>query len=344
MVTRQLSSFFARHEVGGGRILLGVSGGVDSVALLRGVVEVAAEHQLAPVVAHFDHALRRDSHADADWVRELCRQLGVPVHVERWNGLSPGSGSIEEVARARRYGFLERAAAQEKCRWVAVAHTADDQIETVLHQIVRGSGLRGASGMDEIRPLASAAAADRVHESRTIEGGAPAPCLLIRPCLNLRRTDLLDFLNRLGQDFREDPSNQSDQFTRNRIRHDVLPLLRSAVHPGVDQALLRLAAQARDAQETLESLASEILSAALLDQQPDVVRLAVLPFQGRPRGLIREAIMLLWKQQNWPRQAFGSAQLDLIQQMVLIGKPPRASFPGGVQATLRSQLLELRRQ
>src|SRR5580658_8990241 len=143
----------------GHRVVVGVSGGADSVALLRGVHQLARTSQIELSAAHLNHGLRPGrAEEDAEWTRDLCHRLGVPFVVERsevagrarteqWN--------IEEAARIVRYEFFERTARSVSATHVAVAHNADDQVETVLHHLFRGTGLAGLRGMRRSRPLVS---------------------------------------------------------------------------------------------------------------------------------------------------------------------------------------------
>src|SRR5262245_39578650 len=188
----------------GDRLLVGVSGGADSVALLLLLLEAARKLDLDIEVAHFDHALRTDSLADATWVEELARSLGLECHIERWRTPRPG----EAAARQARYEFLERTARARDAAAIAVAHHLDDQIETVLLRLARGTGPRGALGM-----------AWRRNE--------PVP--IVRPLLDVRRAELQAFCTTRGIAWREDSSNTRTDRARNRVRHDVIPGLDAAL-------------------------------------------------------------------------------------------------------------------
>jgi len=189
------------------RLLLGVSGGADSVALLRLLVEAAPllRHQL--LVAHFDHRLRPSAPDDAEFVRSLGAQLGLEVQVGVWG--EPRAG--EAAAREARHEFLQRTASRFACDAIVLGHQLDDQIETALMRLGRGSGLRGLGGM---------------HWRRA----APVP--FIRPLLDCPHEELVAYLHSLGQPWREDASNQDLSRTRNRVRHQVLPALDAAFGVG----------------------------------------------------------------------------------------------------------------
>jgi tRNA(Ile)-lysidine synthase len=186
-------------------ILLGVSGGPDSVAMLRGFVALREELKIVLAAAHFNHKLRGDaSDADSCWIGELCAELDVPLvfGFAECGTVRANRTGIEEAAREERYGFLQATAASLGCTHVAVAHTADDQVETILHHIVRGTGLDGLAGMPARRNLA--------------EGIA-----LVRPMLAITRDQVLSYLAALEQDFRSDAMNADERFTRSRIRHSL---------------------------------------------------------------------------------------------------------------------------
>ncbi len=212
-------------------MLVAVSGGPDSVACLLILRELGESAGFEVLAAHFDHKLRPDSAADAGFVRELCAGLGVRcltgegdvARLAREQKLS-----IEAAARMMRYQFLAFLAGKEAADILATGHTADDQAETVLMRVVRGSGIRGIRGM---------------MPASNIPGGSAQR--LVRPLLALHRADTLAVCREAGVAPLQDPANVSPVHLRNRIRNEVLPGLRK-VNPSVDEALLGLAASARD--------------------------------------------------------------------------------------------------
>lgn len=213
----------------GSRVIVAVSGGADSVALLHLLRSVSAAQRLALHVAHLDHALRKDSPDDAAFVRALAQQWRLPVTIARWSvgeRCEREGWSLEDGARRLRYQFLEDVAAAQSAGVVALAHTADDQAETVLMRLVRGAGLQGLSAMPAARRLGTAR--------------------LIRPLLGVWRRDLLAYLRRHGLSYREDATNRDPRFLRNRIRHELLPLLERSFNPNMKAALTQLAEQSAD--------------------------------------------------------------------------------------------------
>ena len=219
------------------KIVVAVSGGADSVAALLLLRRLGEEHGFEVVAAHFDHHLRDDSAGDRAFVSDLCEHLAVPCMTGE--GDVPLAAAemrigIEETARRLRYQFLAFAAERQGAGAVATGHTADDHVETVLHHLLRGSGVRGMRGMLPSAPLP----------------GMPS-LQLIRPILPLPRTDTVAVCNAAGIDYREDSTNAELHATRNRIRHVVLPRLREE-NPGADAAILGLAESAREMFRTVE--------------------------------------------------------------------------------------------
>ena len=222
------------------KVVVAVSGGADSVAALLLLSELGEAHEFEVVAAHFDHHLRHESSGDREFVSDLCERLDVPCMTGEGDvPLAAGEMrmGIEETARRLRYQFLAFAAERQGAGAVATGHTADDHVETVLHHIVRGSGVRGMRGMLPSAPLP----------------GMPS-LRLIRPLLPLPRSDTVAVCNAAGIDYREDATNADLHATRNRIRHTVLPQLREE-NPSVDDAVRGLAESARELFRTVERAA-----------------------------------------------------------------------------------------
>ncbi|MDA0988446.1 MAG: tRNA lysidine(34) synthetase TilS [Chloroflexi bacterium] len=210
-------------------LIVAVSGGPDSLALLLLLAQLKQSLGLNLHVAHLDHGLRgRESRADAQFVEETTSGLSLPVTIEQEDVASYRAGrhlSLEEAAREVRYTFLSRVAIDQGAAAVVLGHTVDDQAETILMHIIRGSGLAGLSGM---LPLAYWPSS---HDSRRIA--------LVRPLLEIKREETRDYCLWKGITPRDDSSNLSLRFTRNRLRSDLLPRLRS-YNPRFQEALLRL--------------------------------------------------------------------------------------------------------
>lgn len=221
-------------------VVVGTSGGPDSVALLLALHALARRGDLAiaPVAAHLHHGLRGDT-ADADqvFVENLAARLGLACETARADVRAEAAAAglgIEETARGARRRFLADVARRRGARAVALGHTADDRAETVLFHVLRGTGVEGLGALGPRAPLAPA---DGIE--------------IVRPLIEVSRADVLAYLAAAGQPYREDETNSSDAFTRNRLRRDVLPAVREAVNPQADEALVRLSDQAAAAGEVL---------------------------------------------------------------------------------------------
>ncbi|HYN17905.1 MAG TPA: tRNA lysidine(34) synthetase TilS, partial [Actinomycetes bacterium] len=223
----------------GDGVAVAVSGGADSLALLHGLRALAGPRGWRLAVLTVDHGLRAGSAADAAFVADHAKALGLPARV---CSLGPGDlgphrgAGPEGAARAARYGALWPAADELGCRWLATGHTLDDQAETVLLQLLRGAGPDGLAGM-------------AVRSGR-----------LLRPLLGVRRAETRACCAAAGLAWREDPTNAGEVPLRNRVRRRLLPLLEE-LRPGATQALARTAALAADERDWLDPLAAAALAA-----------------------------------------------------------------------------------
>ena len=258
----QVRQTIRRHGMlrGGEIVLVGVSGGPDSVCLLRALLALAPSLALTLHVLHVHHGLRGEADAEAEFVGELARARGVPVSVER---VRPGGAeglSPEAAARRVRYGAFRQWAARIGASRIALGHTADDQAETVLMRLLEGAGPRGLAGIPPLR----------------------GP--FIRPLIELPRSAILKELHRLDQPWLEDPSNRDPKFLRNRIRHDLLPLLAGSYNPRIVDGLCRVGALARDLVADLEGVAQrELERLVVADEAGLTVPLA--PVSALPSGV-----------------------------------------------------------
>lgn len=231
----------------GGAVAVACSGGPDSTALAHAAAATGAEVELV----HIDHQLRPDSAADGDRVRQLADQLGANAIVAAVD-VDRGAASVEAAARRARYACLDRLAAERGWRAVLLGHTASDQAETVFMRVVRGTGVAGLAAIPARRGIYR------------------------RPMLDLWRADVEDYLQRAGLVAGEDPMNRDHAIARVRVRHRWLPEIRSE-NPKVDEALVRLAASAREQREVLDYAVERALSEIREGPGVSARRLAGLP-------------------------------------------------------------------
>ncbi len=310
-------------------VLVAVSGGADSVALARALAALESSGDGRLILAHFNHHLRgAESNADQAFVADLASHLDIEFLAgSAASDLSaPGSGDgVEGAARQARYDFLMQAAGKCGARYIATAHTVDDQVETILHNFLRGTGLAGLAGIPRLR---------RLSESAT----------LIRPLLDVTRAEVLDFLQSIGQSYRDDSSNQQSDYTRNRIRLQLLPLLEHDYNPRVRQALLRLAEIASQADEFLTQEANRLLQSAA-QPMPGGIKLNTAQLAQAPPAIIRHALMQIWQDQGWPQQDMSFDKWEWLAGLVLRLSDDSAvktqTLPGGVLANLQAGQLQL---
>jgi tRNA(Ile)-lysidine synthase len=277
----QVEQAIRRHGLigEGDHVLVGVSGGPDSVALLRALLALRPRIGMRLTIIHVDHQLRQDSSQDAAAVERLAQDWSVDVVLRRCDVAAEAKRdgrSLEDAARVVRYRAFQDVAHRRGAQRVAVAHTADDQAETVLLRLCRGAGVTGLAAMAWQRPL----------------GGS----VLIRPLLDVWRRDVCGYLADEGVAARHDPSNDDRRFARNRVRHEVLPWLQAQVNPNIRAALVQLAEQCRWDAAFLAGSAQRHWK-RLVKRRGDRLAIRLAPFRRQPRAvqahLIRMAIAAL---------------------------------------------------
>lgn len=251
--------FDRTHIKPGDRICVAVSGGADSVALLLTLHAANTAKRDALGIglsaAHVHHGIRaaEESDADLDFVRDLCAQLGVPLRIHHANvpeRVAQTGETVEEAARAVRYELFKSLIAAEEADSVLTAHTLDDQAETVLMKLLRGAWTEGLSA---------------IHPVVEVPGTRPGK--ILRPFLNTRRSEIERYLKQINQPWREDSSNTDTAYTRNRIRHELMPTLRE-YNPSLDQTLANLAELAREEEARWQIELNRLLPQLLLPGKP----------------------------------------------------------------------------
>ena len=264
------------------------------MTLLR---EVQQEFSTKVAVAHYDHGWRPDSEQDAIFVMEESARMGFSCILGRPETSPTDAEKTEANAREQRYQFLTKTARKHNCDSVLTAHTADDQVETVLHNVLRGTGLAGLAGMNWMRPL-----------SEEIQ--------LIRPLLDVSRDEINEYAHANSVPFRDDSTNDSLKYTRNLIRHEVLNWLESKGFGTTRDSVLRLSRQADEVQQTLVWVVNEVLDRALVSSSAKTVELSVDALESLPKHLLREVFVEIWRRQGWPRQQMGFVEWERLADLV----------------------------
>ena len=302
----------------GDRLLLAVSGGADSVAMLRVLLELRAELGIVLAVAHFNHGLRGEaSEADQAFVEELARQHNLDVFAARQDVAAYALAnrfSLEAAGRSLRHEWLAQLATEHKFNAVATAHTLDDQAETVLMKFLRGAGTKGLGG---IYP--------------EVDAGT---FRFVRPLLTVSRGEIEAYLSSIEQPWREDESNLDRRFRRNRVRHELLPLLEKDYSPSVRQALHDAAEIARGEEAYWEAALDPLLG--LWHDPPR--RLRLIGFASMHLALQRRLLKRFLELEG---VAFSFRHLERVRQCAL-GESPGCELPGGWMALVEGEHLLLR--
>lgn len=306
------------------RMVVGVSGGTDSMALLHSLLALNGEYgyQLDLHVAHLNHSLRPgDADDDAAFVEAAADSLNLPRTIETraiGDMARQEKGSIEEIARRERYAFFERTCLACDAKYIAVGHHADDNVETILHRILRGTGLRGIGGIPPSRTI---------HPASEIR--------VVRPLLDVRREDLRRFLDDEGLAFREDATNAGQDTTRNAIRNLLLPQIETQINPQVGEALLRLAEQSRWAEQFIRQTVQGTFETLIISRtdQELVLNAAALARKSRivQTELVRAAVITF----DIGEQDLTFNHLKNITDLIADGVTGRkVTLPGGMTARL----------
>lgn len=316
----------------GERIVIGVSGGADSIALLHVLYEISTSRgwNLDLTVAHLDHGLRgAASTDDAGFARELAERLELRFVSETRDvqADSDRTGtSVEEAARNARYAFFSSVCTRAGARKVATGHQADDNAETILQRVLRGTGLRGLAGIPRRREI-------------TPRSGIE----VVRPLLRISGAEVRAFLGERGIAHREDASNSSTAFTRNRIRNELLPLAENAVNPGVRDALARLGEQASWLNDFLGETVQRTFATLVIDQTDQLLSLNASALARKSTIVQSEIVRLAYRAFGLGEQALSfhhlKSALDLLADE---SSGKHVSLPAGVVVEKRYHQLTFR--
>ncbi len=290
---REAIARYRMVECGDG-VVIAVSGGADSMVLLHALHNLRDELGCRLVVAHLDHGLRPSSAGDARFVSEAAAALGLALESER---VDVGQlarvrrGGLEDAAREARRTFLARVAAQHSAARIALGHTADDQAETLLYRLARGTGWAGLGAM------------------------APVSGRLIRPLLSVTRAEVRQFASEQGIRWREDATNSDLRFARNRIRERVLPEL-VALNPDAARALTRTSALARDAETIARFAVDCVWPNVCLGETADCVRLSRVHLAAVPRAVQSEVVREALRRVRGDLHGLGHAHIHAVLSLV----------------------------
>jgi len=314
-LTRRVLDTIHRHALvrRGGRVLVALSGGPDSVALLRLLRELEAGGDLVVAgAAHLNHGLRAAAAGEEQFCRTLAAQLGITFCSDladvRSRAASLGT-SLEDAGRQVRYEFFDRIATELGADVIATGHTRDDQAETFLLRLLRGAGPRGLSG---------------IH---------PCAGRVVRPLLDIRRDELRAYLFELGQSFCEDESNRDLNIPRNRIRHELLPLLARDYSPAITDVLAREASLAREDEDRLQLEAIDLLALIVLGNETAEDEGQVLELDARALGALHPAVasrvVRLVLERAVPAKFVGAGHVDRVLELARSPREHReVSLPG----------------
>jgi tRNA(Ile)-lysidine synthase len=325
-------AFLDAQGLAGTAGVVAVSGGPDSVALAHVLFRLRRQDALSGlVVAHVNHRLRGlESDADeqfvlglpAEWCSDDTTLLTARVlRVDTAAEAHSRGENLEAAARDLRYAWLAQVAREEAAAWVAVGHTADDQAETVLFRLLRGSGLEGLCGMATRRPL-------------------EAPIDLLRPLLRIRRQQVLDYVEQEGLGYRQDRSNLDRGFTRNRLRHELIPRLQEEYNPALVDVLCRIAEQARDVQAEIRPLAEELLACAELPRAGTTLVFRADILRTAPPHRLREMFRLVWQREAWPQGDMGFEDWQRLAAVVR-GDVTASDLPGGLHVRHTARIVQV---
>ena len=334
-LSKTVSSFATKHRLlaPSARVLVAVSGGPDSVALLHLLCDLRDELNLHLEVAHLQHGIRgAEAKADARFVGELADKLHLPFHLKEVDlprmKRDAGKGNLEALARVERYGFFAEVVRKRGLDKVATAHTRDDQAETMLMWFLRGAGPTGLSGMAPRQKL------------KLVGGESTHELTVIRPMLEISKAEVLGYLSEKQLAYCVDKSNQDPKFLRNWIRTELLPKIGRRIDPHVPERLGRLAELLRDEDNYLDEVSRRRFAAMLQTNE-----LARPEFLAQPKALQRRILRLWVERAQGHLRGLEFVHIDDMLRLI-DGDPPqgRSSIPGGWELVREYESLRLQKR
>jgi tRNA(Ile)-lysidine synthase len=280
-VRDKVLAYIREHELlkAGERVGLAVSGGADSVALLRVLLELGSELGIVLSVLHFNHKIRgADADADERFVAELAKQCGLEFHRSGMDVRAYAAEhklNLETAGREARYRFFEAFLQRHGLNAVATGHNMDDQAETVLMRILRGAGTKGLGG---------------IYPKKAVLSGGAQVGYIVRPLLGIRRAEARGYLEDIHQSWREDATNIDLQYTRNRIRHGLIPLIETRFQPTAVAALAQLAEVAREEENYWEAELGRVMPEVVVESAASSLKVNIARLKARPPALQRRVV------------------------------------------------------
>ena len=319
---KRISGFIREYGLisGGEKVLVAVSGGPDSVCMLNMLNNLKQILDIQLHIAHLDHGLRGDeSGADAAYVGSVAASLGIPAIIEKKDVVDwqkTRKTSLEEAAREVRYRFLESAARQTGAKRVAVGHTRDDQVETTLMHFIRGSGIQGLRGLKAAAPIPYGDREDGIW--------------VVRPLLEVTRQETAAYCIGHNLNPRRDTSNDQVRFLRNRIRLELIPLLRQ-YNTDIDSALLRLADLAGEDADFMDEQAALVCNAAVTSEGC-LTCLDSGKLRGLPLALQRRVFRIVLEKSYGSLRDIEAAHVDSLVRLMFSNTGRSVNLPGGIVA------------
>lgn len=311
-VTEKIGRTIENHHMleAGQTVIVAVSGGADSVTLLHTLSRLSNDLKITIIAAHLNHGIRgEESDQDQEFVEKLCSHLGIKLISKKVDVPSLSAEQhigIEEAARRVRYEFLQTVAEQYCADKIATAHTADDQVETVLINILRGTGLDGLSGMPAVRDN------------------------IIRPMIDVTRADVESYLKGNGLSWRTDSSNLSAEYTRNRVRLELIPFLQEKFNPKVNEVILTLSRLAKDESEAMRIEAERAFSAAIEEKTPERITFDASVISSLPVAIMRRCLRMAIESVKGDLVDVEYEQVERIKKWVRLRRHFTLTLPSGV--------------
>ncbi len=301
---RQVKSFILKQQLcsRGDKVIVGVSGGSDSICLLHILNQLKHELGISLIVAHYNHGLRKEAGEDQKFVQQIAESLELPFVTDTWKGSKKNlRGSIEDLARKKRLAFFQKIASQHKTHIVSLAHTQDDLAETVLMRLMRGSGLKG---LRSILPR------------RTIDG-----LIIIRPLLEISKKEILKYIKQQSLKFREDSTNRTTVFFRNKIRLQLMPLLEKEYNPNIVGNLVNFAKHTDIDYNFIEQESKKAFQRILLKSNPNSKRIDLKKFTQLHPAIQHSVVNYILNELDPNVQSLESRHMTEMDELITTGKP-----------------------